>query len=233
MNSMLRQHHIRLQDLEGYLRGYDPTKPVPQDEWAKTESADFEPGMLVFCLDAVAAPPGGLASFGKKDSEVGETFRVKDLCIVVGKENARPLVVSITASAYELRFLEALMLEKARKAILDARQFCYVTAKPSKPLTEAMLKEVEQLGNVYAQGGSRRSLTVESSGPMEPAVALLAALGVRLSVPGGKQVLDIGSICHMLFASNEGRQQEDKNRTLIKSCFTPLSGGTLAAGRTG
>src|SRR6516164_2674504 len=136
MNQMLRQHHIRLQDLERYLRGYDPAnKPPPQEEWAKTESSGFEPGMLIFCLDSVATPPG-LSSFGKKEGEPGfgkkeepgETFRVRDLCIVTGKENGRPLVVSITASAYEQRFLEALMLEKARKAILDAREFYYVTA---------------------------------------------------------------------------------------------------------
>ena len=221
MNSMLRQHQIRMQDLKGYLRGYDPApaKLVAQDEWAKTESVDFEPGMLVFCLESATVPPN-LSSFGKKEGE-GEMFRVKDLCIVVGKENGRPLVVSITASAYELRFLEALMLEKARKAILDAKEFHYVAAKPAKPLSEATIKEIGQLGNVYAQGGSRRSLTVESSGPMEPAVALLAALGVRINAPGGKQVLDIGSICYMLFTS-ESKQPEDKNRTLLKTCFVPL-----------
>jgi enoyl-CoA hydratase/carnithine racemase len=220
---MLRQHHVRREDLRSYLRGYDPDKPVAApEEWAKTESAGFEAGTLIFCLDAATGQPG-LSSFGKKEADAADSFRVRDLCIVVGKENGRALVVSITASAYELRFLEVLMLEKARKAILDAKEFCYVSARPAKPLPEAAIKEVEQLGNVYAQGGSRRSLAGESSGPMEPAVALLSALGVRLSAPSGKQVWDIGSICHMLFAV-DGRQQEDKNRTLLKACFTPMAG---------
>ncbi len=215
---MLRQHHVKIQDLVNYLRGYDPVKPQTAEDWSKHESSGFEPGMLLFCLERVSAPSG--LAFGKKDSE-GETYRVKDLCVVVGRDSNRSLVVNITASAFELRYLEVLMLEKARKAILDGKDFLYVAVKPSHPLSESKLREIEELGAMYAQGGSRRSLVVDASGPQEPAVALLAALGVKLSIGGiGKQVLDIGSICHMLFAP-EGRQ-EDKNKTLVKNCFTAI-----------
>ena len=218
MSSMLRQHHVKIQDLVSYLRGYDPSKPQTAEDWSKQESAGFEPGMLIFCLERVSAPSG--LAFGKKDTE-GETYRVKDLCVVVGRDNNRSLVVNITASAFELRYLEVLMLEKARKAILDGKDFLYVAVKPAQPLPESKLREIEELGAMYAQGGSRRSLVVDASGPQEPAVALLAALGVKLSVGGiGKQVLDIGSICHMLFAP-EGRQ-EDKNKALVKTCFAAI-----------
>jgi hypothetical protein len=215
---MLRQHHVKIQDLVNYLRGYDPVKPQTAEDWSKHESSGFEPGMLLFCLERVSAPSG--LAFGKKDSE-GETYRVKDLCVVVGRDSNRSLVVNITASAFELRYLEVLMLEKARKAILDGKDFLYVAVKPAQPLAESKLREIEELGAMYAQGGSRRSLVVDASGPQEPAVALLAALGVKLSIGGiGKQVLDIGSICHMLFAP-EGRQ-EDKNKSLVKTCFTAI-----------
>lgn len=215
---MLRQHHVRIQDLVSYLRGYDPAKPQSAEEWSKKESAGFEPGMLIFCLERVSAPSG--LAFGKKETE-GETYRVKDLCVVVGRDNNRSLVVNITASAFELRYLEVLMLEKARKAILDGKDFLYVAVKPAQALGDAKLREIEELGAMYAQGGSRRSLVVDASGPQEPAVALLAALGVKLSIGGiAKQVLDIGSICHMLFTP-EGRQ-EDKNKSIVKSCFTPI-----------
>ncbi|MBS2000997.1 MAG: hypothetical protein JST44_05785 [Cyanobacteria bacterium SZAS LIN-5] len=218
MSSMLRQHHVRIQDLVSYLRGYDPAKPQSAEEWSKKESAGFEPGMLIFCLERVSAPSG--LAFGKKETE-GETYRVKDLCVVVGRDNNRSLVVNITASAFELRYLEVLMLEKARKAILDGKDFLYVAVKPAQALGDAKLREIEELGAMYAQGGSRRSLVVDASGPQEPAVALLAALGVKLSIGGiAKQVLDIGSICHMLFTP-EGRQ-EDKNKSIVKSCFTPI-----------
>jgi hypothetical protein len=215
---MLRQHHVKIQDLVNFLRGYDPAKPQSAEDWSKQESSGFEPGMLLFCLERVSAPSG--LAFGKKDSE-GETYRVKDLCVVVGRDNNRSLVVNITASAFELRYLEVLMLEKARKAILDGKDFLYVAVKPAQPLGDAKLREIEELGAMYAQGGSRRSLVVDASGPQEPAVALLAALGVKLSIGGiGKQVLDIGSICHMLFAP-DGRQ-EDKNKAIVKSCFTAI-----------
>lgn len=215
---MLRQHHVKIQDLVNYLRGYDPAKPQTAEDWSKQESSGFEPGMLIFCLERVSAPSG--LAFGKKDSE-GETYRVKDLCVVVGRDNNRSLVVNITASAFELRYLEVLMLEKARKAILDGKDFLYVAVKPAQPLAEAKLREIEELGAMYAQGGSRRSLVVDASGPQEPAVSLLAALGVKLTIGGiGKQALDIGLVCHLLFAP-EGRQ-EDKNKVIVKSCFAAI-----------
>lgn len=215
---MLRQNHVKIQDLVSYLRGYDPSKPQSAEEWSKTESSGFEPGMLIFCLERVSAPSG--LALGKKESE-GESFRVKDLCVVVGRDDNRSLVVNITASAFELRYLEVLLLEKARKAILDGKDFLYVTVKPSQPLDDAKLRELEELGANYAQGGSRRSLVGEGGGPQEPALALLGALGVRLSVGGiGKQVLDIGTVCHMIFAP-DGRA-EDRNKAIVRSCFTPM-----------
>ncbi|MBS1953631.1 MAG: hypothetical protein JST89_05590 [Cyanobacteria bacterium SZAS-4] len=218
MSSMLRQHHVKIQDLVNYLRGYDPAKPQTAEDWSKQESSGFEPGMLIFCLERVSAPSG--LAFGKKDSE-GETYRVKDLCVVVGRDNNRSLVVNITASAFELRYLEVLMLEKARKAILDGKDFLYVAVKPAQPLSDAKLREIEELGAMYAQGGSRRSLVVDASGPQEPAVSLLAALGVKLTIGGiGKQALDIGLVCHLLFAP-EGRA-EDKNKVIVKSCFVAI-----------
>jgi hypothetical protein len=222
---MLRQHHIRFQDLRNFLRAYDPDpeKTVAPEEWAKTESVRYDQGMLLFYMEPVTAASGlsNLSTLGKKEGESQDTMmRVKDLCVVVGKDNGRALVVNITASAYEHRFLEVLMLEKARKAILDGRGVAYMAAQPIKPLSEPIIKELERLGNVYAQGGSRRSLAAEANGPSEPTVALLAALGARLGTPGSKQIIDIGSVCHMLFAP-EGRQ-DDKNRALMKSCFAPI-----------
>ena len=219
MSSMLRQHHVKMQDLVGYLRGFDPSKSLSAEDWSKLESAAFEPGMVIFCLERVTAPQG--LAFGKRD-DTNDTYRVRDLCIVVGHDNNRPLVVNITASAFELRFLEVLLQEKARKAILDGKDFVYVAAQPSQPLSDTKIRDIEQLGAVYAQGGSRRALFADGAGPQEPASALLAALGVKLTGTGlGKQVLDIGSICHMLFSSES--RQDDRNKALIKQAFTPLS----------
>lgn len=199
------------------MRGYDPAKSQLPEEWARQESELCEPGMLIFCLDPVTALPG--LTFGRKESETPEIYRVRDLCILVGHDNGRALTVNITNSAYELRFLEVLMLEKARKAILDGREFLYVAVKPSQKLSDKQAQEIEQLGTLYAQGGSRRSVVVDSASPQEPALALLSALGANITLSGiGKQVLDIGSICHMLFAP-EGRQ-EDRNKTILKSYFT-------------
>lgn len=225
MNSMLRQHHIRLQDLQNNLRGYDSNKPQTPEDWAIQESKSFVPGMLIFCLDSIAAPPG-LAQFSKKEpADQGETYRIKDMSVVVSLTDGKPLVVNITASAFDLRFLEQLLLEKARKAILDGRDFLYVSAAPTQPLDAAQAKALENLATTsYRQGGSRRTLAAgDNSGAQEPAQALLAALGAVINTGGvGKQVLDIGNVCHLLFAP-EGRQ-EDKNKILMKATFTPLPG---------
>lgn len=61
---MLRQHHVKIQDLVNYLRGYDPAKTQSAEDWSKQESSGFEPGMLIFCLERVSAPSG--LAFGKK-----------------------------------------------------------------------------------------------------------------------------------------------------------------------
>ena len=231
MNSMLRQNSIHLEDVSKYLKGYDPErdKSISPEEWAKSESAAFEQGMLVFCLETIAAPPG-LSTFNKKEGESNKFFRVRDFGVVVAKENGRVLVVNITASAYELRFLEVLLLEKARKAILDARGFLYLAARPTSTLSGSTIKDIAQLGNLYAQGGSRRSITAGSSSLTEPAMALLGALGVSLAIPASKQVLDIGYVCHLLFADNG--QQEDGNKTLLKANFIPMSTSGLPAAPT-
>ncbi|MCC7531536.1 MAG: hypothetical protein IT342_23740 [Candidatus Melainabacteria bacterium] len=224
MNSMLKQHHIRLQDLKSYLRGYGTHKPQTPEEWAVQESKMFAPGMLIFCLDSIAAPPG-LAQFSKKEvAGEGETYRVKDMSVVVSMVEGKPLGVNITASAFELRFLEQLMLEKARKAILDGRDFLYVAATTTQPLDSQMSQVLETLATTqYKEGGSRRTLAAGDSGAQEPAQGLLSALGVTINQGGpAKHVLDVGNVCHLLFAP-EGRQ-EDKNKVLMKTCFQPIGG---------
>jgi hypothetical protein len=218
MSSMVSKSHIKLQDLAPFLRGYDSKSPESAQDWAKGQSTGFAPGMLIFCLEKVAAAPG--LAVGRKD-DAGDSYRVRDLCIVVGEDGGRPLVVNITASAYELRFLEVLMYEKAKKAILDEKDFSFAAVRPVKKLEKSKVEEIEQLGAVYAQGGSRRSLVVDSTAPQEPAMALLSSLGVKLTMIGiGKQALDIGYVCLLLFGP-EGRV-EDKNRAQVRSAFAPV-----------
>ncbi len=233
MNQMLKQHHIRLQDLKSYLRGYGTNKPQTPEEWAVNESKMFAPGMLIFCLDSIAAPPG-LAQFSKKETAAeGETYRVKDMSVVISMTDGKPLAVNITASAFDLRFLEQLMLEKARKAILDGRDFLYVAATTPQALDAQQCQILETMATTqYSQGGSRRTLAAGDTGAQEPAQALLAALGVTINQGGGgKHVLDIGNVCHLLFAP-EGRQ-EDKNKVLMKTCFQPIAGDPSVSANEG
>jgi len=200
---------------------------MTQDEWATKESTLFAPGCLIFCLEPMAAP-SGLSSFSKKGEDAGETYKVKDLCVVVSKEDGKCMVVNITASAYEFRTLDSLMVEKARKSILDGRDFHYVAARPTKRLDRTEEKSLYEVASSYAQGGSRRSLTVEGSALAEPAFALLAQLGANLNTvnpQAGKTVLDIGLICHMI-VTPEGRQ-EDKTKALLKVTFAPIKAEDL------
>lgn len=228
MNSMLRQHHLRLAELKAYLRIFERNKPISPAEWSAQESLLFEAGHLLFCLEPVAAP-AGLSSFSKRGEDQGESYRVKDLCVVISKDDGKCTVINITASAYEMRVLDSLMLEKASKAILDGRDFNYLAARPIQRLDGAQEKALYQVGAKYAQGGSRRSLTVDGSPLEEPTQALLAQLGARLVPPQNKQVIEIGSICHMIFTPES--RQEDKNKSLLKATFTPIKTEELALGR--
>lgn len=224
---MLRQHHLRIPDVKAYLRVFDKNKPSSPTDWAAQESMLYEPGYLIFCLEQVAAP-AGLSTFSKKAEEQGETFRVKDLCVVISKDEGQCMVVNVTASAYEFRVLDALMQEKATKAILDGKDFNYLACRPITRLGASQVKALYQVGSNYAQGGSRRSLTVEGSALEEPVIALLAQMGAKLTPQVGKPVIDIGSVCHMIFTP-EGRQ-DDRNKTVLKSCFAALNAEELALG---
>ncbi len=218
---MLSRNYLKHQDLTGYLQGYNRNTPESAEIWSKQQSAIFEPGMILFCLEKVGGAAIGTTNrVGGGSDESDDSYRVRDLCIVVGKDNRRALVVNITANAYELRFLEVLMFEKARKAILDEKDFLYIAARPAQALSEEKIREIEQAGAVYAKGGSRRSLTDGSI--QEPALALLAVLGANLSPPGaGKQLLDIGHVCQMLIGANG--QQDDPNKTALNTSFVPIS----------
>ena len=224
MHSMLRQNQIRLQDIKAYVRTCDRQNKLSPEEWAKQESNIFDPGTLVFLLEPAKRPPG-LTSFAAKsqpasEAAQSETFRVKDLSVVIDKVDGKSRVLNVTPSAFELRLLETLFQEKAMKAILEGIDFNYLIASPRTPLDENGEKEIRQLAQLYGNGGSRRSLTQNPSGPEEPAKAILGFLGVDWSKGGNKPVIELGSVCHFIFAP-EG-QEESPIRDAIKTSFTPI-----------
>ena len=220
MHSLVRQHHIRLDDLRNFLRSYSQSSVITPQEWSKTASANLQHGNLIFILEPTV-PPLGLTSFVRKDDD--QSFRVSEFAMVVRLEDDKLMVLSLTQGAYELRFLEALLEEKAKKAIVEHRKFCFVLAKPLTPLAKSTINTIEQLANRYAQGGSRREFMAENANPDdEPAVSLLSACGVHLHVPDtSKQPLDLGAICHLLFSA-EG-MQSDSNRAELKAHFVPIA----------
>ena len=220
MNSLRRPHHIRLHDLSDFIHSYDPASGNRPEEWAKQVSAGLKQGCLIFLLEPVAAP-FGLTSLTRKDDD--ESFRVTELGLVVRLEDNKAMVLSAASNSYELRFLVALMEEKARKALLDHRKFCFVLAKPAVQFTADRINEIERLANHYVQGGSRRDFMEDEADPEhEPVVAILKTFGARLRWPeSSKQPLDLGSICHLLFTP-EGRQP-DSNRTELKANFVPVT----------
>lgn len=220
MHQMLRQHQIRAQDIKPYVLTYDRKNPVGADEWATQEGMLYGPGMLIFVLEPAKRPPG-LSSFAKPQIDAApDLFRVKDLSCVVDRIENKSWVLNITPSAYELRFLDTLFREKAKKAIFDGLDLNYLIAKPRQPLTEIQLKELRQIANAYSDGGSRRSLVQEGAELDEPTRAILGYLGVDWSSQPSKQVIEIGSICHMLFAPDPG--QEDPLRQSIRTFFTSV-----------
>ena len=97
MNSMIRQHHLRIPDVKAFLRTFDRHRPLSPDEWAGRESCLYDPGYLIFCLEPVAAP-AGLSSFSKRGEDQGETFRVKDFCVVISKEEGKCMAVVVSPS---------------------------------------------------------------------------------------------------------------------------------------
>ncbi len=217
MNSILRQTHIRLTDLRDFLRTYDASNTTAVSSWAKAACAGLEPGSLIFIVEPVTLP-FGLISFSHKEEE---NYRVSDFAIVVRIEDSKAMVISLTNNTYELRFLESLLEERARKSIIDRKKFSFVAVKPVLPLALTKFQELERLSALYAKGGARRNF-MSVNHAEEPAAALLAACGVHLHFANmNKQPADIGSICHSLF--NTDMKLPDSNRAQLKETFVPLS----------
>ena len=218
---MLSKNQIKYRDIQGYVISYDRNTVETAEVWAKEHSTGFEPGMMVFCLEKVT--PQSAMVVGRKDE--GDSYKVSDLCFVVGEDDNRALGVNITSNVYDLRFIEVLLCEKAQKAILNEKDFLYVTCRTATTLDQAKIHEIEQVGAVYAMGGSRRALVVDTNGPNEPAMALLSLMGANITPTGiGRQLLDIGNVCSLLFSS-DSRQQDDQNKMLIRSIYMPIPSG--------
>ncbi|MBX9669542.1 MAG: hypothetical protein K2X93_18105 [Candidatus Obscuribacterales bacterium] len=222
MHQLLRQNQVRYLDVKPYIRTFSRNNPTELGEWAKEEGGLFEPGTLIFLLEPAKRPPG-MSSFarGQQPAEVAQdAFRVKDMCVVVDKIEGKCWVLAISPSAFELRFIDTLFREKSQKAFLEGLDFNYLAAQPRPPLNQAKLKELRQLSTLYSKSGSRRTVAQDGSGPDEPAKAMLAFLGADLSASVGKQVMELGSICNMIFAPES--VQENKLQSMVKSCFTPI-----------
>jgi hypothetical protein len=217
MNSMLRQSHIREFDLNNFLRNYDSSNTTAVSLWTKAACSDLESGSLVFIVEPVTLP-FGLISFSRKDDE--DNFRVTDFAIVVRIEDGKAMVINLSHNTYELRFLEPLIEERAKKAIIDRKRFSFVCAKPKTTLTLTKFQELERLSNLYAKGGSRRTL-MTANAQEEPAIALLAACGAHIHFTNiNKQPIEVGVICHSLF--NTDTKFPDTNRSELKDNFVPL-----------
>jgi len=112
------------------------------------------------------------------------------------------------------------MLEKARKAILDGKDFLYVAVKPAQPLGDAKLREIEELGAMYAQGGSRRSLVVEPQ-VHKNLQFLYWQLWSQTDDRRHRQTSTRYRLGLPSALRSEGRQ-EDKNKVIVKSCFAAI-----------
>jgi len=208
-----------MNDMRDVVHKYDSAVKTAPEDWAKQVSSELNYGSLVFLLEPIPVP-FGLTSFAKKDDD--ETFRVTELAMVVRLENNKPMALSVSTNNYELRFVEALLSEKARKANLDQRKLYFVIAKPTPQLAQNKISALENLSTLYAQGGSRRDFMAENGDPsQEPVMAVLGACNIHLpGADSSKQPVDLGSLCHLLFAP-EGRQQ-DSNRNELKLNFAPV-----------
>lgn len=234
MSSLLSHHNLSRGSVVGFLRGYQHTLPVSPEDWANAESLGLEVGTIIVCLEPVVP----LSVSGDR-AAAAETFKVTELGVVIGKDNERPIIIRITAETYELVFLEKLMLSKAQDAKLVDRDFTYTIVEPAIHLSDQQVQEIQQLGYSFARGGSRREKNAEGTGPVDPSIALLTALGLTLEPQAYKQLLDPGLFCQLVF--EPGEPPSDSPMGDVKSKFRAVPrGGAVgettaqpAAGATG
>ena len=133
----------------------------------------------------------------------------------------RPFVLTASADSYELRFLETLLEEKARKAEVEQKEVYLLLAKPVRDLRQSTRDEIERLAGIYASGGARADFFTEAARSKdEPLAALLSTFGVQLQWSDmDKQALDLGLVCCLLF-STENRQP-DQGEKQLRENFVP------------
>ncbi len=214
MSSSLSKHQLSPEAIRPYLRGYKHAMPVSPDEWAAAETLGLEVGTLIFSLEPIIPLT---ASTDQQQQPSG--FKVTELAVVIGRDNERPIVLRVTAETYELVFLEKLMLSAAQDAKLIGHDFAYTLVEPAGHLPEEQIQKFQQLAYSFAQGGSRREKNQEWTGPIDPSIALLTALGLQLESSAYKQLLDIGLFCQQLF---EEQPTTGSPMSDVKARFHPL-----------
>ena len=219
MSSLLFRNNISPSALAPYLRGYQHELPIPPEEWALAESLGLPAGSLILILEAVTTQPG--------EGENQDSFKVIELDLVVGVDNERPIVISITGETYELTFLENVMAKRAQDARLTGWDFNYVIVEPAQPLSEDKIHDIEQLGLSFARGGSRRERSPDGTEVLDPANILLTALGLELDPPAARKMLDLGAFGHLVFEPVAADAETPMHR--VRETFRPVP----AAGRQG
>jgi hypothetical protein len=221
MSSLLSHHDLSRNSLANYLRGYKHDLPISPADWASAESMGLEEGAIIVLLEPVVP-----VSASAERAAAADTFRVTELAIAIGKDNERPIVIRVTSETFELIFLEKLMQSKAQDAKLLDRDFSYAIVEPAYYLTEEQVKTIQQLGYSFARGGSRREKNPDGTGLMDPSIALLTALGLKLDQPGRKQLLDLGLFCQLVFEPVEPPAESAMHD--VKSSFKPVPLASIA-----
>ncbi len=201
MSSILRQVILKSSDLDNFIKKYNSGTNITPEQWAQSIEKSVNPGVLLFSLELSSASSTlGHSLIQKKESDSAEpSYRVKDLSIVVQRDSDKAMVMFLTNNAFELRFLEPFLIKEARKAILDDKEYQYLIANLTKPLTPEQLSALSLLATNYAQGGSRRTFSSPNNPNLaEPGLAMLNFFGLTFSSQssGGlmKQVLDLGLV---------------------------------------
>src|SRR5438067_2281338 len=131
MSSLLSRHNLSSATVAGYLRGYEAGMPIGPEDWASAESMGTPAGTLVCCLEKVQA---------MEPEDTGESYRLTDLCVVVGADSDRPIAVILNFERYDLNFLDQFMAHRAAEAKHQGRNFQYVFVEPSQPASDQILQ---------------------------------------------------------------------------------------------
>lgn len=171
------------------------------EDWAAAETEHIAIGDVLFILQTTgsgqADPSKGIGGIGVSEQD---RFSSVGMILVFRQDAGYPMGFMVTATSYDIQFVETVLTAKADEARQANKGFYYLQARPAAQLNATQLTELSEM-HKWGNSGSR-SEAPQNLG--DPARAFLQHIGVEFDAQA-PQVLPIEMLATAIFEDDGGK----------------------------